>query len=117
MGIINGVRTPFLIGDDGPPCSKKLLDRIENLFVNKLQGCCKNIISFTIGESEIYDTSIFYLLPAILSDPILLGAIPTNLRLHRLQEDYTNFTTAFCASRIAIPIIPLVPTIPIIPGL
>jgi len=117
MGIINGVRTPLFFGDDCPPCSKKFLDRIENLFVNKLKCSCKNIVSLALRQSEIYDTSILNLFSTILSDPILLRTIPTNFRLHRLQEDYTNFATAFCASRIAIPIVPLVPTIPIIPGL
>jgi len=48
MGIINGVRTPFLIGDDGPPCSKKLLYRIENLLVYQLKGSRKNIVSLAL---------------------------------------------------------------------
>ncbi len=49
--------------------------RIDNLLIHKLQGYCKTVVPFSFSEPEIYQTSIFNLLSAVLFNPVLPGVV------------------------------------------
>jgi len=56
--------------------SKKLMDRVEDLLFDELKGRCTDTIPVGFRQFEIYDSGGFNIVPAVLSNPVLLGAIP-----------------------------------------